>query len=72
MRAVHQDAAIFLVPATLAHHEKAVAAEHSDDVVGVADWEVPAQGRASSISLAFFESLTGVASVGLPCFERIL
>ena len=49
----------FLVAATLVHEEKAVAAEHSDDVVGVADWEASAQGRAISTSLVFLESLTG-------------
>ena len=49
----------FLVAAALVHQEKSVSAQHADDIMGVADWEVPAQGRASSTSLAFLRSLSG-------------
>lgn len=52
----------FLVAAALIHEEKTVSAQHADNIVGVADWKVPAQGRASSTSLAFLRSLTGVRS----------
>ena len=52
----------FLVAAALAHEEKAVPSEHPDDLMGVADWEVPAQGRASSTSLACLRSFTGAGS----------
>ena len=52
----------FLVAAALVHEEKAVPTEHPDNVVGVTDWEVAAQGGASSTSLAFLRSLTGTGS----------
>ena len=52
----------FLMAAALVHKEKSVSAQHADDLVSIADWEVPTQGRASSISLAFLRSLTGVGS----------
>ena len=52
----------FLVAAALIHKRETMSAQHTDDVVGVADWEVPAQGRASSTSLAFLRSLTGDGS----------
>ena len=52
----------FLMAAELVHKEKSASAQHTDDVVGVADWKAPAQGRASSTSLAFLRNLTGEGS----------
>ena len=52
----------FLMAAALVHEEETMLAQYADDVVGVADWEVPAQGRSSSTSLACLRSLTGDGS----------
>ncbi len=52
----------FLVAAMLVHEESAVSAEHSNDFLGMTNWEAPTQGRASSTSLAFLRNLTGLGS----------
>lgn len=52
----------FLMAAGLRHQFKAVPAQNLDDFPGVANWESPAHGTASSINFAPLFILTGVGS----------
>ena len=53
---------LFLMAAGLRHQLKAVPAQNLDDFPGVADWESPAHGTASSMSFAPLFILTGAGS----------
>jgi hypothetical protein len=51
-----------LVATTLTHAREAALAEHPNHFISVTDWEVVAQGKATSRSLPFFGMSTGLES----------